>query len=182
LSLGRIDYQVLWLFYPADKTFSDLTQFRGKRIALGPLGSGTRIVAEKILNISGVTSENTTLLKFAPQEAVGALNAGAIDALFLSFSPDSPILHSLLGNPLTSRAQGSERRSLPPPPFFARALTSSIRLSIRKTPPYGPDPTGNKFRSPSTGCVPTVSTIGWGKDCWISLRSVCSCPTWYPFC
>jgi TRAP transporter TAXI family solute receptor len=99
LSLGRIDYQVLWLFYPAGETLTDLTQLKGKRVALGPPGSGTRIVTEQILDVSGVTADNTTLLKFAPQEAVGALNAGAIDALFLSFSPDSPILHSLLGNP-----------------------------------------------------------------------------------
>jgi TRAP transporter TAXI family solute receptor len=99
LSLGRIDYQVLWLFYPADETFSDLTQLKGKRIALGPLGSGTRIVAEKILNVGGVTSENTTLLNVTPQDAVRALNEGAIDALFLSFSVDSPILRSLLENP-----------------------------------------------------------------------------------
>ena len=99
LSLGQIDYQVLWLFYPADETFSDLTQLRGKRIALGPLGSGTRIVAEKILNVSGVTSENTTLLNLTPQDAVRALNEDAIDALFISFSPDSPILRGLLENP-----------------------------------------------------------------------------------
>jgi TRAP-type uncharacterized transport system substrate-binding protein len=99
LSLGRIDYQVLWLFYPADETFSDLTQLKGKRIALGPLGSGTRIVAEKIVNVSGATSENTTLLNLSPQDAVRALNEGAIDALFISFSPDSPILHGLLENP-----------------------------------------------------------------------------------
>jgi TRAP transporter TAXI family solute receptor len=99
LSLGRIDYQVLWLFYPADKTFSDLTQLKGKRVALGPLGSGTRIVAEKILHASGVTSENTTLLNLTPQDAVGALKKGTIDAIFLSFSPDSPILHSLLEYP-----------------------------------------------------------------------------------
>jgi TRAP transporter TAXI family solute receptor len=99
LSLGRIDYQVLWLFFPADEMFTDLTQLKGKRIALGPLGSGTRIVAEKILNAGGVTSENTTLLNLTPQEAVRALNEGVIDALFLSFSPDSPILHGLLENP-----------------------------------------------------------------------------------
>jgi TRAP transporter TAXI family solute receptor len=99
LSLGRIDYQVLWLFYPADETFSDLTQLKGKRVALGPLGSGTRIVAEKILRVSGVTSENTTLLNLTPQEAVGELKEGVIDALFLSFSPDSQILHSLLEYP-----------------------------------------------------------------------------------
>ncbi len=29
LSLGRIDYQVFWLFYPARESFSDLTQLKG---------------------------------------------------------------------------------------------------------------------------------------------------------
>ena len=99
LSLGRIDYQVLWLFYLANETFSDLNQLKGKRIALGPLGSGTQVVAEKILNVSGVTSENTTLLNLRPQEAVRALKESATDAVFLSLSPDSQILHDLLENP-----------------------------------------------------------------------------------
>ena len=98
-SLGRIDYQILWLFYPAGEAFSDLTQLKGKRIALGPIGSGTRIVAEKILNVSGVTSQNSTIINLTPQAGVEALNKGAIDGLFISFSVDSPILRSLLENP-----------------------------------------------------------------------------------
>ena len=96
LSLGRIDHQIFWLFHPAGETLSDLTQLKGKRIALGPVGSGTRTVSEKILNVSGITSENTTLLSLTPQSAVDALNDGTIDALFLNFSPDSSILHTLL--------------------------------------------------------------------------------------
>ena len=47
LSLGRIDHQIFWLFHPAGETLSDLTQLKGKRIALGPVGSGTRAVCEK---------------------------------------------------------------------------------------------------------------------------------------
>ena len=99
LSLGRIDHQVFWLFYPTGETLNDLTQLKGKRIALGPLGSGTRAVTEKILSISGVTSETATLLTLSAQSAVNALNDGTIDALFLTFSPNSPILHSLLKGP-----------------------------------------------------------------------------------
>ena len=99
LSLGRIDHQIFWLFHPADETLSDLTQLKGKRIALGPTGSGTRTVSEKILNVGGVTSENTTFLSLTPQSAVNALNDGAVDALFLNFSPDSPILQALLRSP-----------------------------------------------------------------------------------
>ncbi len=39
MSLGRIDHQVFWLFYRTTDTYDDVTQFKGKRIALGPAGS-----------------------------------------------------------------------------------------------------------------------------------------------
>ena len=113
LSLGRIDYQVFWLFYPAGETLSDLTQLKGKRIALGPPGSGTQIVSEKILNVGGITSDNTTLLKLTPQRAVDALGDGTIDALFLNFSSDSPILQTLLKSPHYRPMSFMTRRPLP---------------------------------------------------------------------
>ena len=96
LSLGRIDYQVFWLFYSASENFDDLTQLKGKRLALAPVGSGARIVCERILNKAGVTSDNSTLLYLTPEQAFSALKNKAIDALFLNFSPESPILGSLL--------------------------------------------------------------------------------------
>ncbi len=95
-SLGRIDYQVFWLFYSANENFDDLTQFKGKRLALGPVGSGARIVCERILNKAGVTSDNSTLLYLTPEQALSALKNRTIDALFINFSPESPILGSLL--------------------------------------------------------------------------------------
>lgn len=95
-SLGRIDYQVFWLFYSANENFDDLTQFKGKRLALGPVGSGARIVCERILNKAGVTSDNSTLLYLTPEQALSALKNRTIDALFINFSPKSPILGSLL--------------------------------------------------------------------------------------
>ncbi len=36
LSLGRINYQIYWIFYSATETLDDLRQLKGKRIALGP--------------------------------------------------------------------------------------------------------------------------------------------------
>jgi TRAP-type uncharacterized transport system substrate-binding protein len=99
LSLGRINYQIFWIFYSVTETLNDLRQLKGKRIAVGPQGSGQRVMAEKILGISGVTSENTTMLALSAQGAVDALNDGKVDALFLPFALDAPILHSLLKNP-----------------------------------------------------------------------------------
>jgi hypothetical protein len=99
LSLGRIDYQTFWLFYPTGESLTNLTQLRGKRVALGPSDSGDRAVCEKILAAAGINYDNTTLLYFAPQDAVKALDDGTIDALFLNLSPDSPTLHKLLNSP-----------------------------------------------------------------------------------
>jgi TRAP-type uncharacterized transport system substrate-binding protein len=98
LSLGRIDYQVFWLFYSASENFDDLTQFKGKRLALAPIGSGARIVCERILNQAGVTSDNSTLLYLMPDQAFSALKNKTIDALFINFSSESPILGSLLSD------------------------------------------------------------------------------------
>jgi TRAP transporter TAXI family solute receptor len=99
LSLGRIDYQVFWLFSRGQESLSDLTQLRGRRIALGPVGSGARIVCETILRAGGVTYDNASFFNFAPQEAVDALEEGRVDALFLNFAPDSSSLMRLLNNP-----------------------------------------------------------------------------------
>jgi TRAP-type uncharacterized transport system substrate-binding protein len=98
LSLGRINYNVYWIFYSATETLNDLRQLKGRRIALGPQGS-LRATTEKILEISGVTAENTTLLGLSAQDAVNAVNDGQADALFFPFALDSAILHSLLINP-----------------------------------------------------------------------------------
>ena len=99
LSLGRIDYQVFWLFSRAQKPLTDLTQLKGQRIALGPVGSGARIVCETILHAGGVTWDNASFFNFAPQEAVDALEEGRVDALFLNLAADSPSLMRLLNNP-----------------------------------------------------------------------------------
>jgi TRAP-type uncharacterized transport system substrate-binding protein len=127
LSLGRINYQVYWLFYSAAETITDLRQLKGKRIALGPEGSGQRPVTEKILEISGVTDENTTLLGLSAQEAVNAINDGTIDALFLPFALDSPILHSLLANPRARAMSFTE----------AEALTRIFPYLVRLVLPRG---------------------------------------------
>jgi TRAP-type uncharacterized transport system substrate-binding protein len=99
LSLGRINYQIYWIFHRAAEPLDDLRQLKGKRIAVGPPGSGQRVTTEKILGISGVNSENTTLLNLSTQGAENALNDGQIDALFLPIALDAPILQSLLKNP-----------------------------------------------------------------------------------
>ena len=96
LSLGRINYQIFCVFYRATEVVDDLTELKGKRLAVGPVGIAGRLVAEKILGISGITSENSMLLPFTGQAAADALNDGKADATILGLSSDAPILQSLL--------------------------------------------------------------------------------------
>lgn len=98
-SLGRINYQVYWIFNKATAPLGDLRELKSKRVALGPQGSGQRPMTEKILAASGVNSDNTTILGLSAQEAASLLNDGDIDALFLPFALDSTILYALLTNP-----------------------------------------------------------------------------------
>jgi len=47
LSLGTVYNNPFWLLYSSDEPFDRLSQFKGKRIAAGPVGSGTRSVSRK---------------------------------------------------------------------------------------------------------------------------------------
>ncbi|HXX07306.1 MAG TPA: TAXI family TRAP transporter solute-binding subunit [Pseudolabrys sp.] len=95
MSLGRIDHQIFWLFSIGDE-LTDLSQLKGKRIGLGAEDSGDRAVCEKILAVAGINYDNTTLVSVAPETVINNLDAGAINAVFRNFTPESPVLDALL--------------------------------------------------------------------------------------
>lgn len=135
-SLGRINYQVYWIFYRATDTIGDLRQLKGKRVALGPQGSGQRPMTEKILGASGVNADNTTLLGLSAQEAASLLNDGDIDALFLPFGLDSPILYGLLTNPRIKPMSLAEADALVRIfPFLMRLVLPRAVINFEKIVP-----------------------------------------------
>jgi len=81
LSLGPIFTDPFWIFYSSTEPIDRLPQLKGKHIAVGPIGSGARYSAEKILGKGGVNAETATLLPFAGIDAVGALKDGKVDAV-----------------------------------------------------------------------------------------------------
>jgi TRAP-type uncharacterized transport system substrate-binding protein len=135
-SLGRINYQVYWIFSKASAPLSDLRQLKGKRVALGPEGSGQRPMTEKILAASGVNSENTVLLGLTAQEAASLLNDGDIDALFLPFALDSTILYALLTNPRVKPMNLTEADALVRIfPFLVRLVLPRAVINFEKIVP-----------------------------------------------
>jgi TRAP-type uncharacterized transport system substrate-binding protein len=99
LSLGTVYNNPYWIFYSSNEPFERLSQLIGKRIAVGPVGSGTRAAAEQILGKAGVNYESATLLPFGGLAAVEAMNDGKVDAVWIFGAPDSTAVHSFLHNP-----------------------------------------------------------------------------------
>ncbi|MGA2330957.1 MAG: TAXI family TRAP transporter solute-binding subunit [Syntrophales bacterium] len=99
VSLGAIGYSPLWVFYRSDETFDYLSEFRGKRIAIGPEGSGVRIFATQLLRLNNSAAPPTVLLDLAGAPANKALLEGRVDAVMIIGAEDNALVKELLYNP-----------------------------------------------------------------------------------
>lgn len=99
VSLGRVYLEPMWVFYRGDETIDRLAQLKGKRIIVGPEGSGTRPLALALLGRNGIEAATAELLPLAGAELIAALADGRADAAFLTSSVESPQIQSLLRTP-----------------------------------------------------------------------------------
>lgn len=83
-SLGTMYVQPFLVFYRDRKTLDRLTQLRGRRIAIGPDGSGTRLLSLKMLEENDMSGSNTRLLDLDGDDAIAALLDKKADAIFLT--------------------------------------------------------------------------------------------------
>jgi uncharacterized protein len=149
MSLGRIDYQIFWLFYPTGETITDLTQLRGKRVALGPTDSGDRAVCERILAAAGVNYDNATLLYIPSKDAAKALDDGTVDAVFLNLPFESQILQSLLASPQYRLMSFTE----------AEALTRIFPYLVRLLLPRGAIDLPRKIPAADIDLISTTNVV-----------------------
>ncbi|MGH8768877.1 MAG: TAXI family TRAP transporter solute-binding subunit [Burkholderiales bacterium] len=83
LSLGSVFVQPVLVFYRGRESVERLSQLEGKRVAIGPEGSGTHALAMKFLVANGMDKGPTRLLDLDGDVAVEALKQEKIDAAFL---------------------------------------------------------------------------------------------------
>lgn len=84
VSLGSISYQPLYIFYRSDKSLTMLSQFAGKKLAIGENGTGTQILGLQLLSVNGIKPGGSTeLLEIDDEDAEDALLAGKIDGVFM---------------------------------------------------------------------------------------------------
>lgn len=96
LSLGTISYEPLWFFYrdvPRGRPYNDLL---GKRLSIGPQGSGTRALMLRILALNGIRQDEAELLPLPPEQAKEKLLQGEIEGAVMVASWESAVVRQLL--------------------------------------------------------------------------------------
>ena len=126
LSLGRMFYEPLWVFHRLPADIDRLTPLTGKRIAVGPAGSGTRHLALQLLAASEVTADNATLAEIPGKAAAEALLAGEIDAAFFVAAPDAELVQQMLRTPGIRLASFSQAEA------YARRFPWLARIVLHK--------------------------------------------------
>lgn len=85
VSLGSVAYEPLLVFYRSATPVDLLSELNGKRLAIGPVSSGTRFLALALLAANGIKSGGATvLLDLDAEGATKALLASTVDAVFLT--------------------------------------------------------------------------------------------------
>jgi hypothetical protein len=100
ISLGSVSYVPLVVFYTGPQEIL-LSDFFGKKIAIGPQGSGTRQIALALLKANGIVPGGPTmLLSLTGDDIAKALLSREIDVAFLTGdSAQPPVMAALARTP-----------------------------------------------------------------------------------
>ena len=99
VSLGAIGYSPLWVFYRSGETLNYFAELKGKRIAIGPEGSGAHQYAVELLKLNQCLPPSTVLFNLTGPAAGKALLEGKIDAVVIIGAEDNAIVKELLYSP-----------------------------------------------------------------------------------
>jgi TRAP transporter TAXI family solute receptor len=90
VSLGSMFYEPTILFYRAGADIQRISELKGKRIAIGPEGSGVRALGLALLQANGVDEKDAQLDTLEGNAAATALIDHKVDAIFLTGDSASP--------------------------------------------------------------------------------------------
>jgi TRAP transporter TAXI family solute receptor len=137
VSVAGMFYEPIWVLYREAAFKSDtsplrvLSQLKGKRVSIGNEGSGTLVLSQTLLKLSGISENDVLAEKLKPDEAVKKLNSGQLDAVFLVAAAEAPILRQFFAIPgirLMSLDQADAyARNLP---YLSKVLVPRGLLSI----------------------------------------------------
>ncbi|HXY61798.1 MAG TPA: TAXI family TRAP transporter solute-binding subunit, partial [Nitrospirota bacterium] len=107
-SLGTVCYEPLWFFYRSAIRGKEsdiqimhgrvLEFLRGRKISIGPEGSGTKALALELFSRNGIDNSFAQLLSLTHRDAGEKLIRGEIDAALMMTSWDAPVVQQLLSD------------------------------------------------------------------------------------
>jgi len=100
-ALGSLYREPLWVFYRGDARVERLSQLAGKRIGVGPEGSGTYPVAVRLLAANGLPEADPKTVLVKPDniaDSAAALQKGDLDAAFFVAAFETPYVRQLLND------------------------------------------------------------------------------------
>jgi uncharacterized protein len=109
-ALGSLYREPLWVFYRGDQRIERLSQLAGKRIGVGPAGSGTYPIAMRLLTVNGLIEPQSDsrssqgkpraiLVQENVAAAATALQKGELDAAFFVAAFEADYIQGLLNDP-----------------------------------------------------------------------------------
>ena len=99
VSLGSLFTEPVWLFVRDEANVTRLPDLRGKRINLGPEGTGVPRLVRQLLDANNIVPGALTISDLANTPATVELLAGRIDGLVFSSAPEAPLIQMLLQTP-----------------------------------------------------------------------------------
>ena len=97
-ALSEVFYEPFWIFAREGtiELVDGIPILAGKRLAIGPAGSGTNATARALIEQTGSTA---IALEWTTDEAIEGLAAGTIDAAFIVVSANAPLIAELAAIP-----------------------------------------------------------------------------------
>jgi hypothetical protein len=104
-ALGSLYHEPLWVFYRGADRLERLSQLAGKRVGVGPTGSGTNAIALRLLAANGLVESGSAaeksravLVQENVADAAKALQKGELDAAFFVAAFEADYIQSLLND------------------------------------------------------------------------------------
>ena len=99
ISIGRLFYEPIYVFYHGPQQVKSLTEFKGRKIMIGSRESGSRRIAITLLRANAVDKTNSTFIETDLSSDGKELNSGAADVAFVVLPPESPTIFKLMRVP-----------------------------------------------------------------------------------
>jgi uncharacterized protein len=97
-TIAQVDVEPVWVF-TRFKDVDSLLRLQGARVAIGQSGSGSRVVAARMLEQVRLEPKDLVLSETVGMETVAALRDGRIDATIFVAAASAPVVQALLKQP-----------------------------------------------------------------------------------